>query len=588
MLFVLQLPSADSSMLVQTDTGGVINPHSLFASPFPAVKSFDAIGSDLPYVLEFSSLSQSSPLVYLSPADTSSCPGCCSSFAPSSSLPLSPPVSSLVANKTVVMKCTEVSTCAPRVDTVTGFETMITALEQAGASAVVMVTFAKVPGVSSNLVGSFVSASDRRAAKASQIPFVSIGSEFGEKLVKAVQEEEARSSVQNNNPDSDLHRDLHVKFTFDDNEFLVLYHSYFEVPFKVISFLVVTGIIHRCRTLGLKLSPTTNRYLGVNLPLLSSTKNLVVLMALLVAAAIMTMVSLNGMMLFDEKSTGSVLYTAGTMLPCLNLSSTVLIGRFWNTRHGRHDGAASTDPAKTHPVTTLLIVSAGLSGDLFLSIYSVSASHDPRPAIQLIYILMTVCYFFATLYFFYAGGRVLRSLNGSLSTDRRTRAMAFYLITVAVFTLMINISALTIATEIFLESAGQFFVYASFFLGGSYGSTLCQLFVFTARKDGGGGGDAGDGEAGGDETFLEAENRVLAERNSSQTSAISRRDSAISRLESEASRIRERADLETRLHETEHKAVLSAVLLEAEKKARVDAQAEKSSFLAAIHGEKET
>ena len=540
MLFVL-LPSVSPSMLVQTDTG---DPHSLFNGPFPAVKSFHAIGPDSQYLQEFSSLDQSAPLVYLDPADSKSCPGCCDSFSPSSSLPLSLEVASLVANKTVVMKYTEVSPCAPRVDTVSGFETMHIALDRAGARAVIMITFAYVPGVTSNVIGSFTSPSDRREAKASLVPFVAIGFEAGEKLTKAVQE----SSVQN----SSSH--VHVKFTFDDNEFLVLYRSYFELPSKFVSFLVVAFIIHRCYSLGLNLDPTTN------LPLLSSTKNLVVLMALPVAAAIMMMISRNGLIFLDENSTGSVFYTASSMLPCLNLSSTVLVGRFWNMHKSPRplpdgisissSGVASDDPAKTHPVKTLLIVFVGFSGDLFLGIYSVFAPHDPRPATQIIYVLITICNIVATAYFFYSGVQVLRAL--STSDQRLTKTMAYYLLTVAVFTLMINVCALTVATEYYLRSADGFFVNISIFLGGNYGATLCHLFVFTAKKD------SGDANAD-DETFLETENRRLA-RN------IFRQKESIAQLEKENFMIKETAKLETKLLQTSlQQAETNGKLLKAEK-----------------------
>ena len=88
------------------------------------------------------------------------------------------------------------------------------------------------------------------------------------------------------------------------------------------------------------------------------------------------------------------------------------------------------------------------------------------------------------------------------------------------------------------------------------------------------------GSGGEDETFLETANRELAETSRVQSEAIAR-------LEEDAARALECSDLAAKLHTTEHQAELNTALLTAEKKARVNAQIVKSSFLAAIHGEKE-
>ena len=70
---------------------------------------------------------------------------------------------------------------------------------------------------------------------------------------------------------------------------------------------------------------------------------------------------------------------------------------------------------------------------------------------------------------------------------------------------------------------------------GNYGATLCHLFIFTAKRDG--------DTYGGDETFLETENRELSEKNQLQTEAIAR-------LEKENNLIKEAAELERRLLNT--------------------------------------
>jgi len=80
---------------------------------------------------------------------------------------------------------------------------------------------------------------------------------------------------------------------------------------------------------------------------------------------------------------------------------------------------------------------------------------------------------------------------------------------------------------------------------GNYGATLCQLFIFTAKTEGGIRGD----DTADDETFLETENRRLVESNYLHKTAIAQ-------LEKENDLIKEVAQLETRL--------LQASLLQAE------------------------
>jgi len=98
---------------------------------------------------------------------------------------------------------------------------------------------------------------------------------------------------------------------------------------------------------------------------------------------------------------------------------------------------------------------------------------------------------------------------------------------------------------------------------GNFGATLCHLFIFTAKKDGISGGLH-------DETFLEKENRKLAEKNRVQ-------NEAIARLEAEKHESMMRAELEQQLLRA------SELQTETEKEAKFSLQREKASFMAALH-----
>jgi len=119
---------------------------SLFPSSIPSVKAYSALGPDHPYELEFSSLSHSAPLLYLNPADPVTCPRCCESFSPSTSLSLSPQAAALVANKTVVLVREDIESCRPAVNLFSGFETMHLSLGRGGVRAVVFVSREATPG----------------------------------------------------------------------------------------------------------------------------------------------------------------------------------------------------------------------------------------------------------------------------------------------------------------------------------------------------------------------------------------------------------------------------------------------------------
>jgi len=285
----------------------------------------------------------------------------------------------------------------------------------------------------SNVVGSFTKLSDKRRAQDSQVPFVAVGFHTGEKLIKAVQ----NSSPSSNNS-------VHVKFKYDENPYLHAYKTYFEVPFKFISILTVAIIFHRCYCLGLRRSSSTG------LPILSSTKNLVVLMVFPVAVAIMTMVSFNGMIFLDEGSKGWIFYAAGTMLPASNLSSSILVGRFWRSR----TSGVADDPAKTRPVTTLLIIAAGLILDLCFSTFTIFSDQNVRPLISRLSFFVVLGYVLTMGYFFHAGFQVFRSLSFS---GRRHNGMAFYLLVVAVFTLIIFTSFVVMVSKELLRGEVFFF-----------------------------------------------------------------------------------------------------------------------------------
>ena len=235
-----------------------------------------------------------------------------------------------------------------------------------------------------------------------------------------MQNSPSSTSSSNNNGD------VHVTFTFDDNAYFQAY-KYFNIPFKFVSILTVALILHRCYNLGLRRSSSTG------LPLFTSTRNLVVIMALPVAVAIMTMISVNGIWVLEPGSQGWVMFSAGIMLPCLNLSSSILIGRFWHSRKHGATSVVADDLAKTQPVRTLLTVFVGLAADVFFTAYAIFSDSGVRP-ISIVSILLALGYIFTTAYFFYSGIQVLRSLS---SSNKPLKAMAIYLIMVAGFTLMI-------------------------------------------------------------------------------------------------------------------------------------------------------
>ena len=453
-LGLLLLPSSVSPSMLVLTASGARSPK--FPVSISSVKAFSDIGPDSLYKSEFSSLDHDAPLVYLDPTDKESCPRCCDAFSPHSSLPLSPIVASLVANKTVMFRRDYVESCSPLVNVVSGFDKMHVVLENAGARAVVFVCTSIVPGVVSNLGGSFCSLHEQHEARASLVPMVAVGSEVGERLIKAVRAPNTSSSL---SPPS-----LHVVFKYDTNQYIHDYHSYYEIPFKFVSFFTFAAMACRCRNLGIHFYHPP-WLLGLPCPLLT-TKNLIVLMALPVAFAIMTMVSLNGMTSLDEGSRGCVYYTVALMFPFLNVSSSIIVARFWSSRRahltanesGAFSGELAKDPAKTHPVTTLLIVFGGVAGDILLSTFLIfsESSHSRRLiAGQIFGSLMAISYILTTAYFFYSGIIVLRSLS---SSNKPLKAMASYMLMVAGFTALIIASFVIVGTGVNYASVEGFFL----------------------------------------------------------------------------------------------------------------------------------
>ena len=413
-LFLLLLHSAAPSMLIESET-----------APIRCVKAFSSIGPDSPYNKEFIGSEHSAPLVFIDASDTVTCPDCCHTFSTSSSaspstLRLPPSVVSLVANRTVLLKYSDLEKCAPSFNVNTGLEPLHVLLEHAGARAVIVINVSSVPGLTSNCVGSFSSISDQQEARASLVPFVAVGNQGGERLVESLSRSDA---------------DVYVRFTYDVNPYLQAYKTYFEVPFKAVSFLTVAFILLRCYNLGLRRSPSTG------LPLLTSTKNYVVLAALPVAAAIVATVSLNGLAFLDEGSKLATFLAFGLMLPFSNLASSVLIARFWNSRQEEN---AAEDPAKAQPVKTLLIVAAGLTGDIVFSSSVIFSARYQRFFFSTIVLLLALGYTLTTVYFFFSGLRILRSLS---SDNKSVRSLTVYLLLVAVFTLMIMASYMMVSKD---------------------------------------------------------------------------------------------------------------------------------------------
>jgi len=146
-----------------------------------------------------------------------------------------------------------------------------------------------------------------------------------------------------------------------------------------------------------------------------------------------------------------VLFSAGFMLPCLNLSSSALVVRFWNSK--KRGGAG--DPAYTQPVRTFLVVFAGLVGDCLFSGFGVFSDEAPDFLMTIISVSLALGYIIVTVYFFYSGILVLRSLS---SANRPLKSMASYLLLVAGFTLMIITSFVMVSAHWFLLSVEAFFL----------------------------------------------------------------------------------------------------------------------------------
>jgi len=437
-------------MLVQEPPG---TPVSLFPHPITVVKSFTLIGPDSPYSTAFSSLDHEAPLVFVSPSDDEQCPGCCKSFSAFSrnhNHPLSPAAASLVANKTVVFRIKDLAFCTPDIRATSGVEVLYLALVAGGAKAIIMVDYSKEPGELANLAGTFSYSGDRLAARGSSVPFGTVGSEAGERLIKAMKLYSSQKNHSSSAPASSSSSNVHITFLYDENAFLHFYKTYIDVPFKFVSFLTVALILHRCYCLGLRRSSSSG------LPLLTS-RNLVVIMAIPVAVAIITMVSFNGLACFDEESKGSIFFIAGTMLPFSNLSSSFLVARFWVSRNTGTTSVVADDPARTQPVMTLLVIVVGIICDITAAAVSIFLGRQKLASVGF---FIALGYLLSSFYFFNSGIQHLRSLSTS---SKPLKAMAFYLILVGAFTFMIILSTVSVGAGMFKESVGAYFATSLFF-----------------------------------------------------------------------------------------------------------------------------
>ena len=411
------------------------------------VKAFTSIGQELHYVHEFSSFKESAPVTIIDPSDNAACPHCCSFLSASSSgssLPLSPTITSLVSNRTVLLTYDSLLNCKrPRVNALLGLESMHAQLDRSGAKAVIMITQAKEPFFSSNVVGTFTSTKDKREAGASLVPFVAVGSESGDRLIEQVQR----------NPNG-----VHVEFTYDVNPYLKYYNNYFEFPLKLASLLTFALMVHRCLNLGVRRSSSSG------LPILTSTKNLIIFMALPTAASITIMVSFNGIAYLDEGSQGWALLSAGQMFPFLNLSSSVLVSRFWSSQkahlipnggtvipNGGIDGGIAgiagiaSDPAKSQPQKTFLIVLTGLGLDVVNTSLQLFSEGNLASVRQVTFLPLAAGYILTSANFVRSGLQVLRSQSAD---SKPLKTMAFYLLMVMVFTLIIVASYVMVSKEL--------------------------------------------------------------------------------------------------------------------------------------------
>ena len=146
---MLRLPSSSPSMIVEIPSGSEAPSESdeYFSTPITSIKAFTTIGLNSHYDEEFSSISHDAPLVFVSPADDSTCPDCCKSFAPlPPSHPLSPVASSLLAGRTVVLRTTDLQACFPTVNAITGYDRVHMVLSEAGVAAVILVYISVDPG----------------------------------------------------------------------------------------------------------------------------------------------------------------------------------------------------------------------------------------------------------------------------------------------------------------------------------------------------------------------------------------------------------------------------------------------------------
>ena len=610
---------------------------SISSFSMEAVKAFTAVGPDVFYLREFSSLELDSPLIFLDLSDDKACPDCCKVMAtgqPCATL------TSLASSRTVVVSTKSLNQC-PDGKSHFGLESFFMGLVRAGASAVILVSPQNTPGLLSNIVGCGPS-EDRLAARASVVPFVAVGAEGGEMLIQAIQHPPPPpppTSPPTSPPPTPTPPppNFHVTFKYDSNSYLDMYQN-FKFPLLFASLSAFALIAHRFLNLGLRLNPSTH------LPVLTTTRNYIALMALPTLLSIVTMVSTNSTMVFGEGSKLWVLYSACQMCPFLNLSSSVLVARFWSAHAGSlgsTNGSSSTaatsrDPATSHPVATFLIVFVGLFADVFAAFYTVfSPERDPEEILPFLYLPMFAGYVLTTFYFFCSGVKLLRSLS---SLSRPLRTMSLYLLLTATFMFMTSLALFTIGSgNYYALSAEEFFLNVVLFYGGSYGCSICHLFIFSTSID------SAAVTVGYDETFLETEFRALEQENAAQNQTIvqlqEEKDGIMNRSTLEARLIatghqaelrktehqaelratEHQAELRATEHQAElratghqaelratehqaelratghqaelraneHQAELNSQMLEAETRVRLNAQTEKSSFLAAIHGEKE-
>jgi len=440
---------------------------------------FSHIGPDSYYKTLYSSSTSSAPLQYLNP-DPTSCPSCCSDFA---NLGGTTQLTSLIDGKTVFVEMNDLLVHC-QMNSFVGFEILYLSLVKSGAEAIIFGALYGTPGLVSNLVSTTVQKQVLKDVLSSPIPLLEVGEPTSTLLLELDYDGTT----------------YHVEFTYDDNEYLEVYKSWFAVPFKLAVYLIVFACMNRCWGHGIRFTSKTSY-----VPALT-TKNLVVILGAIQVFSLVLNTATNGLAYFDAHSSGWSFLSVGRLCPAMGMCSSWLVARLWKSRTGH----TFVDPCLNHPKASFTIAVGALLFDVITAVITLQHKNNLRPIVAMVYMMVMIGYMYLAAFFTYSGLKVLRSLSES---DKPLKTMALYLLATAVTTLASLISFIQLATGTWAESTTSVFVMTGLYYFGNMGMTMCNLFIFADNvsvcevyssteivpmpADG---------------TFLETENKRLAEK----------------------------------------------------------------------------